>query len=117
MNTTVKKELIDFDQFLAIEKQLEIRIGTIKSVELVPKNKRMLTLRVSFGDGDTRLVVTNIGDKLANIEDLEYKQLPFIMNLKPVNISGFISEAMIMVGETEDGKIEIDKFTDGVKIL
>jgi len=117
MSTTVKKELIDFEQFLAIEEKLEIRIGTIKSVERVPKNKKMLTLRVSFGDGDTKLVVTNIGNRLDNIEDLEGIQLPFIMNLRPVNISGFISEAMIMVGETDDGKLQFDKFTDGVKLL
>lgn len=110
------KDKISFDEFLEIEKKLEIRIGTIKEIERVPKSKKLLKLLVSFGE-EERVCVTNIGDK---IEDPETKLsnllLPFIMNLEPVTMMGIESTVMIMVVEDENGNIDFD-FNDGGKLL
>lgn len=109
------KNKITFNEFLEIETKLEIKFGTILTVENVPKSDKMLKLQVSFGD-DVRTVMTNIGNRV-NIEKLPMTKLPFITNLEPAKIMGVMSEAMIMVGENNDGDIEFDDFTDGTKLL
>ena len=111
------KELIEFAEFLELEKKLEIRFGTIKTVERVPKSTKLLKLTVSFGSGVTKTVVTNIGDKISIPETLLDVTLPFIMNLKPSKIMGITSEAMIMVAENTEGGIEFQRFSDGAKLL
>jgi methionyl-tRNA synthetase len=91
------KEKINFETFLAIEKQLEIKLGTIQAVEKMPKSDKMLKLTVFFSEGDERTVMTNIGNRLENVNDLMYITLPFITNLEPAKIMGVESTAMIMV--------------------
>ncbi len=120
MSTISIKEEITFDDFLAIESKLSIRIGTITSVERVPKSDKLLKLTVSFGDSD-KTVVTNIGNRIVQPEvALKFQQFPFIMNLKPSKMMGIISEAMIMVPENKDGEIELavgGRFTNGLKLM
>lgn len=110
------KNKITFDEFLEIEAKLEIKIGKIRSVELMPKSDKMLRLLVSFGDDDIRTVMTNIGNKI-DVDNLEGAQLPFITNLQPAKIMGVMSEAMIMVAENNEGGIEFERFTNGAKLL
>lgn len=113
----MSKEKINLDTFLDIKNKLEIKIGKIRFVERVPKSNKILKLEVSFGNGDIRTVMTNIGKEIDNVEDLVDVQLPFITNLEPASIMGEISEAMIMVAEDEDGKIEFKNFTNGAKLM
>lgn len=111
------KEQIEFSEFLEIEKKLEIRMGTITSVEKMEKSDKMLKLTVDFGT-ETRVVMTNIGNRIGqtNIVDC---QMPFIMNLKPAMIMGVESAAMIMVAENSDGELEIRRagYSNGAKLL
>lgn len=113
------KELINFEQFIAIEKQLEIKIGEVLEMEYI--NKKMMKLTVSFGEGDIRTVVTNIGQKLAFFAPLIISmKFPFITNLLPATISGIESSAMIMVTENSEGKVELpiqSAITVGAKLL
>ncbi len=90
------KEKINFETFQAIEKQLEIKLGTIQSVEKMPKSDKMLKLTVFFSEDDERTVMTNIGNRVENINELMFITLPFITNLEPVKIMGVESSAMIM---------------------
>ena len=108
METQEKKQEIDFNEFLEIEKKLDIRYGNIIEVEKMEKSDKMLKLQVDFGD-ETRTVMTNIGNRLDAPQNLVGYQLPFIMNLKPVKIMGVESTAMIMVVENEDGKLLFEK--------
>lgn len=95
------KKLINFENFLEIEKQLEIKLGTIQSVEKMPKSDKMLKLEVFFEETDKRIVMTNIGNKI-NPSDLMFLTLPFITNLEPVKIMGVESSAMIMVPQINE---------------
>ena len=113
----MSKEKINFETFLEIEKKLEIKMGTIRSVERVPKSDKMLKLVVSFGDEDNRVVMTNIGNQIDDINSLELMQLPFITNLEPTKIMGVVSEAMIVVGLSNSGKMELGVYSDGSKLL
>lgn len=101
------KDQIGFEEFLEIEKKLEIKWGRICNAERVPKSTKMLKLEVLFSAGtenpETRTVMTNIGDKVEP-ESLMWLTFPFVTNLKPVKIMGVESTAMIMPS-LEDGKI------------
>ena len=113
----MSKEKIDFDTFLEASNKLEIKIGMIRSVERIPKTNKMLKLEVSFGDDDRRTVVTNIANRIEDIEELEGIQLPFITNLEPIKIMSVVSEAMIMIAENDKGELEYEGFTNGAKLM
>lgn len=106
------KELIDYNEFLSIEKKLDIRVGKIVDVEPVAKSNKLLKLTVDFGN-EQRIVVTNIAPELGGQEEaihvLLYERCPFIMNLKPVTMMGIESTAMIMVGKNKNGDLEIGR--------
>jgi tRNA-binding EMAP/Myf-like protein len=109
------KDKITFEEFLNIEKKLEIKYGTIKLVERI--NKKMLKLTVDFNEEYLRTVITNIGARVDSDNHLIGYQFPFITNLTPATISGYESTAMIMIVEDENGNIQwptnVDKFEDG----
>ena len=98
------KDKISFEDFMEIDKKLEITVGKIIDVEFLPNNKRMLKLKVFFGNEDYRTCVTNIGDKIENpLEKLMGANLPFITNLQPAVISKVESTVMIMIPKTPKG--------------
>lgn len=99
------KQQITFDEFLAIEAKLEIKIGLITEAETVPKSYG-LKLIVDFGDDDIRSVFTNIG-KTHLSEQLVGLTVPFITNLAPTTIKGVNSQAMIMVGTGTEGQLQV----------
>jgi len=93
------KQQIDFNEFLEIEKKLEIKYGKITSVEDVPKSDKLIKLMVDFGDGDIRSVVTNIKPRLAVPSSLVGQGSFFVTNLKTVKMMGIDSQAMILPAE------------------
>ena len=99
------KDKIGFPDFLEIEKKLDIRYGQIVAVERI--NKKMLKLSVIFGEdeADEKTVVTNIGGQYGE-DELLAVMFPFIVNLEPATISGFVSEAMIMLPKTTELHLE-----------
>jgi len=113
----MSKELIEFSEFLEIEKKLEIKYGQIVSAERIPKSKKLLKLIVIFGieESDEKTVVTNLGDKFEP-EEFEGLTLPFITNLTPSVMMGVTSEAMIMV-PTNHGLVELEEYSLGAKLL
>ena len=125
------KDLIEFSEFLEIEKKLEIKIGKVTNVEDVPKSNKLIKLTVDF-ETETRTVVTNIKPLLnptdeqiaANLRtslgmsmSIVDKKFAFITNLKPVTMMGIESTAMIMPGEIESGNMVIINGTPGTKLL
>lgn len=125
------KELIEFSDFLAIERKLEIKVGQIKIVEDVPKSNKLLKLTVDFGS-ESRIVVTNIKQLLSPENDenaanlrtglgmsmsLVNRKFLFITNLKPVTMMGIESSAMIMPGEIEKGLVNTVNGEVGLSIL
>ena len=109
------KPQITFDEFIAIESKLEIKIGRIDAAERVPKSYG-LKLTVNFGGEDVRSVFTNLG-KEYEPEQLLGITAPFITNLTPSTIKGVESQAMIMVGKSLEGKNEFQYFSVGTKLF
>ena len=114
----MKKELISFEEFLEIEKKLEITIGKVLFAERVNKSKKLLKLWVAFSEDSTndRTVVTNIGDTYTP-EDLMGHKFPFVTNLTPVTMMGIESQAMIIIGESLQKTKELTNYSIGTKLL
>src|SRR5437588_5601070 len=74
--------------------QLDIRIGTILSVNDVPDSDKLVQLRVSFGDHE-RTIVAGIKKERANPREIEGKQALFVVNLEPRKMRGVLSEGML----------------------
>lgn len=113
------KEKISFEEFLELEKRLDIRIGRVVFAERVPKSKKLIKLTVKFSEEPEewhiKTIVTNLGEKFEP-EQFVSKSFPFIMNLIPVVMMGIESQAMIMVGEI-DGNIELNNYSAGAKLM
>lgn len=78
--------------------KLEIRIGTIETVELVEGADRLLKLTVEVGEGAKRQIISGIREYFADPQDLVGKQCPFLLNLEPRTIRGLESQGMILAG-------------------
>lgn len=91
-------EKISYDDFA----KLEIRIGTIRSVEVVPDADKLLRLEVDFGEAELRQIVSGIRTYFEDIQVLVGKQCPFITNLAPRTIRGLESNGMILAASTEE---------------
>lgn len=86
---------ITLDEF----KRAEIRIGTVLSAERVPETDKLLRLEVDFGEGAPRQILSGIAEHIKP-EDLTGRQFPFITNLEPRVLRGFVSNGMLLaVGE------------------
>jgi len=79
--------------FSALE-ALDIRVGTIESVEEVPKSAKLVRLVVNFGDR-TRTVLAGMKQERADPTEIRGRQALFVVNLEPRKIMGEVSEAML----------------------
>lgn len=76
--------------------KLEIKIGTITSVEIVEGADKLLKLTVDVGEETSRQIVSGIRLYFDNPEELVGKQCPFLVNLEPRTIRGLESQGMIL---------------------
>jgi len=75
--------------------QLDIRIGTILSVNDVPDSDKLVQMRVSFGDHE-RTIVAGIKKERADPREIEGKQALFVINLEPRKMRGVLSQGMLL---------------------
>ena len=90
------KEIIDFDTF----QKMDLRVGTIKQAEAIPKSNKLVRLTVDIGE--ERTVVAGIAKHYAP-EDLNGKQVIIVANLKPVKLMGVESRGMVLAAEDDSG--------------
>jgi tRNA-binding protein len=74
--------------------KLDVRAGTVVSVEDVPKSTKLLRLTVDFGD-HRRIILAGMKAERPNPQDLIGVQALFIVNLEPRRMAGEISEGML----------------------
>ena len=89
---------ISYDDFA----KLEIRIGTILTVEVVAGADRLLKLTVDIGEKTPRQIVSGIREYYEDIEVLVGKQCPFLTNLETRTIRGLESQGMILAASTDN---------------
>ncbi|QHI70979.1 tRNA-binding protein [Aminipila terrae] len=84
------KPTIDID----LLEKIDIRVGTIVSVEDIAKSDKMVSLLVDFGDF-TRRILVGMKKERANVKEVEGKQALFVVNLEPRKMFGQVSEGML----------------------
>ncbi len=121
-------EYVSYDEF----KKMDMRVGTIKSVEPVEGADKLLKCMIDFGEtevvvpavvveGETtaeetvpvvtpettpklRQIVSGIREFFPEYEQLVGKQVLYIINLEPRTIRGVESQGMLMAVDGKDGK-------------
>ena len=79
---------------LDILNQVDIRVGTIRSVADVPGSDKLVQMRVSFGDHE-RTIVAGMKQERPDPREIEGKQALFVVNLAPRKMPGVVSEGML----------------------
>jgi len=74
--------------------RLDIRVGTIESVEDVEGSDKLVRLRVDLGD-HRRTILAGLKKERQNSREIQGKQALFVVNLEPRRIFGGISEGML----------------------
>lgn len=83
--------------------KLDVRVGTILSVDDVPKSNKLLRLTVDFGD-HRRTILAGMKTERADPREIVGRQALFVVNL----------EAKRMAGEASEGMLFDVGFADGV---
>lgn len=91
-------DTITYDDFA----KLQIVIGTITAVELVPDSNKLLKLTVDIGMEAPRQILSGIRKFFEDPQSLVGVQSPFLINLETKVIAGLESQGMIMAAATED---------------
>ena len=84
------KPTISFDDL----QKIDIRVGTIVGVEEVPKSRKLVRLRVDFGD-HVRSILSGMKNERPDLSVLVGKQVLFVVNLEPRQMAGETSEGML----------------------
>ncbi len=90
---------ISIDQF----KNIQIKIGEILSVEIVPDADKLLKLSVDMGEENPRQILSGIRMYFEEPQSLVGKKVPFVANLAPRVIRGLESNGMILAVNDKDG--------------
>lgn len=116
LSLVMNKPRISIEEF----SKIEVKVGTVRTVERVPETDKLLRLTVDFGlkpslcegsadqpsavgigeERDVRKIVSGIAAYAPDPEQLIGRQLAFVTNLEPRTIRGLESNGMLFaVGE------------------
>lgn len=86
--------------------KIEIKIGTILTVDYIEGADKLLRLTIDFGEEEPRQILSGIR-KYYTPEELIGKQCPFVVNLAPRTMKGLTSYGMILAARTGDDKLAL----------
>jgi tRNA-binding protein len=101
------KPAVSIDLF----QQLDIRVGRIVAVEDVPASRKLVRLRVSFGDHE-RPILAGLKTERPDPQALVGLQTLFIVNLEPRTMAGESSEGMLVDIGYADGLVPVLAFPE-----
>ena len=90
MTPAAIKPEISFDDL----DKIDLRVGTITEVSEVEKSRKLLRLRVDFGD-HRRTILSGMKQEREDPQSLVGLQTLFVVNLAPRKMAGELSEGMI----------------------
>lgn len=105
-------EKISYDDF----KKIDIRIGEIKKVEIVPDTDKLLHLEVDLGEEENRHIVSGIRKYFEDEQSLVGKKCTFVVNLEPRVIRGVESNGMIFAVSDDKGNFSILEPNDTITV-
>ena len=74
--------------------KIDIRVGTILSVDDVPGSSKLLKLTVDFGD-HTRTILAGMKTERSQPLEIVGRQALFVVNLEPRRMAGELSQGML----------------------
>ena len=84
--------------------RIDVRVGTIVSVDEIAGSDKLLNLTVDFGD-HRRRILAGMKKEREDVREIEGRQALFVINLEPKKMMGQVSEGILFdIG-----------FADGVK--
>jgi len=98
-------DYIDYDTF----KKMDIRVGTLKSIETIEGADKLLKCMIDCGDktddGEPKLrqILSGVREYYPEYEKLIGRQLLYIVNLETRTIRGFESHGMLLAVDGKDG--------------
>ncbi len=92
----MNKTEISFDDF----SKIDLRVGTILSVEPVPKSHKLLKLEVDFGELGKRTILSGIATAAVG-EVVVGKKVVAVVNLAPRKMMGVESHGMLLAAHDE----------------
>lgn len=106
--------------------RFDIRVGTVRSIEVVPKSKKLLKLEVDFGTAGNRTILAGLAPRLESADSagpgtyvIEGHKVVAIINLEPRNMMGLESRGMLLAADDGTGKIVLvnpGNVPDGAKV-
>jgi methionine--tRNA ligase beta chain len=91
---------------LADLEKIDVRVGTILSVEDVIGSDKLVKMTVAFGDHQ-RTILAGLKQERENPKEIEGKQALFVVNLPPRKMIGQTSEGMVFDIGYADGLIPV----------
>lgn len=85
---------------------MDLRLGTVRAAEAVPKSKKLLRLMVDLGEAEPRQILSGIAQQIAP-EALLGKTVLVVANLEPAKIMGMQSFGMLVAAQGEDGGLAL----------
>ena len=95
------KAEISYEDF----EKCQFQVGLVLACEEVPKSKKLLKFKVQVG-GSTRQILSGI-KQYYKPEELIGKRVMVLVNLKPREIAGMMSEGMILSAADEEGNLAV----------
>ena len=84
--------------------RIDVRVGTIISVEDIAGSDKLLKLTVDFGN-HRRSILAGMKQERENSREIEGRQALFVVNLAPKKMMGEISEGMLFdIGYADGAK-------------
>lgn len=91
--------LISIDTFA----QMDLRVGTVLTVERVPKADKLLRLEVDLAEPQPRQILAGIAQFYAP-EELVGRKILVVANLEPRMLRGLESRGMLLAASDVDGR-------------
>jgi methionyl-tRNA synthetase len=103
--------LIAIDDFAKVD----LRVGEVKSAEVVKGSDKLLHLKVDIGEPEPRTIVAGIA--LAyKPEELVGRKVVIVVNLQPRKLRGLTSQGMIVAASLGDGSPVLAGFHEDVPV-
>jgi len=74
--------------------RLDVRVGTVVSVDEVPNSSKLLRLTVDFGD-HARTILAGMKAERSQPQEIVGLQALFVVNLEPKRMAGEVSQGML----------------------
>ncbi len=95
--------------------KLNLKVGVVKTAEVVKEADKLLRLEVDCGEGRLRQIFSGIRSDYADPGKLVGKSVVVIANLKPRQMKFGLSEGMVLAAGTPGGSLRVCTFDEGPK--